>query len=341
MTGYHLDRRLSVAPMMDHTDRHFRYLLRLISRRTLLYTEMITSGALLHGPRVKLMAFSSDEQPLALQLGGSDPQELMVCASLVEDAGYQELNLNVGCPSNRVQAARFGACLMAEPDLVADCVEAMQSRIDIPVTVKTRVGIDDIDSYEYLCGFIENISKRGCNTFIIHARKAWLKGLSPKQNREVPPLQYPIVHRLKHDFPELDIIINGGISSLTEASQQLRLVDGVMIGRSVVQNPYLLAKADQMIFDESTPIPRREDILKAYVDYMATKLSSGVKLQAMARHLLGLYQGEPGARSFRRVISENAYRPGAGLEVIHQAARAVGVNGLSTLQTFKRQPLAV
>ncbi len=318
-----LDRRLSIAPMMDHTDRHFRYLMRLITRRTLLYTEMVTTGALLHGPRDDLLAFSTEEHPIALQLGGSQPDKLAECAILAEDRGYDEVNLNVGCPSDRVQNGRFGACLMAEPELVAECVKRMIQEISIPVTVKTRIGIDDRDRYEHLYQFIEIVRAAGCNTFIIHARKAWLSGLSPKQNREIPPLQYQTVHQLKQDFPDLEIVINGGFTNLEQVGSQLAMVDGVMIGRGVVHNPYLLAEADRQIFGVSSAVPSREAILERYLRYIEQQLVQGARLQAMTRHVLGLYLGQYGARKFRRILTENARKTGSGRAVLTQALAAV------------------
>lgn len=318
-----LDRRLSIAPMMDHTDRHFRYLMRLITRRTLLYTEMVTTGALLYGPRDDLLAFSTEEHPIALQLGGSQPDKLAECAILAEDRGYDEVNLNVGCPSDRVQNGRFGACLMAEPELVAECVKRMIQEISIPVTVKTRIGIDDRDRYEHLYQFIEIVRAAGCNTFIIHARKAWLSGLSPKQNREIPPLQYQIVHQLKQDFPDLEIVINGGFTNLEQVGSQLAMVDGVMIGRGVVHNPYLLAEADRQIFGVRSAVPSREAILERYLRYIEQQLVQGARLQAMTRHVLGLYLGQYGARKFRRILTENARKTGSGRAVLTQALAAV------------------
>jgi tRNA-dihydrouridine synthase A len=318
-----LDRRLSIAPMMDHTDRHFRYLMRLITRRTLLYTEMVTTGALLHGPRDDLLAFSTEEHPIALQLGGSQPDKLAECAGLAEDRGYDEVNLNVGCPSDRVQNGRFGACLMAEPELVAECVKRMTQEISIPVTVKTRIGIDDRDRYEHLCQFIEIVRAAGCNTFIIHARKAWLSGLSPKQNREIPPLQYQTVHQLKQDFPDLEIVVNGGFTNLEQVGSQLAMVDGVMIGRGVVHNPYLLAEADRQIFGVRSAVPSREAILEHYLRYIEQQLVQGARLQAMTRHVLGLYLGQYGARKFRRILTENARKTGSGRAVLTQALAAV------------------
>jgi tRNA-dihydrouridine synthase A len=277
---------------------------------------MITAHAIVHGDRQRLLGYSEREHPLALQIGGSDPAELAACAQIAEDFAYDEVNLNIGCPSDRVQSGKFGACLMAEPELVADCVGTMQSKVSIPVTVKTRLGIDDRDSYEELTSFVQKVSDAGCRTFILHARKAWLNGLSPKENREVPPLEYEKVYRLKKDFPDLEIIINGGFINMTEIMTQLSHVDGVMIGRAAYQNPYLLADADRLIFgDVSEPLARNE-ILDEFKIYIKKQLALGVPLNAMTRHILGLYQGQPGARTFRRNISENAHKPGAGIEIL-------------------------
>ena len=316
-------RRLSIAPMMDRTDRHFRYFLRLITKHTLLYTEMITTGAILYGEQKRFLNYSQREHPLALQLGGSNPDELVRCAKIAEEWDYDEINLNIGCPSDRVQSARFGACLMAEPELVADCVSAMKQQTQIPITVKTRIGIDERDSYEELSAFIEQVSNAGCQTFIIHARKAWLKGLSPKENRETPPLQYETVYLLKKDYPQLEIVINGGFTSIEQISEQYNHVDGVMIGRAAYQNPYLLAKVDQLIFQDDYPVKSRHEILEEFMEYVVHNLAQGIYLSHMARHILGLYQGQAGARLFRRIISEKAYQPGAGLDILKEAANQI------------------
>ena len=315
-----LDRRLSVAPMMDHTDRHCRYFLRLISRHVLLYTEMITTDAVIHGDREQLLAFSQEEHPLALQLGGSDPRELALSARIAEDMGYDEVNLNVGCPSDRVQSGQFGACLMSKPLLVADCIAEMKKHVSIPVTVKTRTGIDDRDSYAELTAFIKHVHNAGCRIFIIHARKAWLNGLSPKENREVPPLQYDRVYQLKRDFPDLEIIINGGFTSLEQIMTQYAHVDGVMIGRAAYHNPYLLSGIDRGIFCKNHPVPGRHEILEKYAGYVKQNLGRGIRLNQMTRHILGLFQGQAGARAFRRIISENSHKPGTGIEILQQAA---------------------
>lgn len=315
--------RLSVAPMLDWTDRYCRYFLRLISRHTLLYSEMITTGALLHGDTHRHLDFNPEEHPLALQLGGSNPDALAKCTLLGSQWGYDEINLNVGCPSDRVQAGKFGASLMAEPSLVADCIKAMRDAADIPVTIKHRIGIDNLDSYQALTDFVGEVAKAGCQTFIVHARKAWLKGLSPKENREIPPLQYDTVYQLKTDFPELEIIINGGISTLEQAEQHLAHIDGVMIGREAYHNPWLLAEADSRLFGDDHPKPSRHDILELLMPFVEKELSGGAPISRTTRHILGLFQGEPGARAWRRHISENAHRKGAGPEVILEAAAKV------------------
>ena len=318
-----LDRRLSVAPMMDRTDRHCRYFLRLLSRRTLLYTEMITTAAILRGNRERLLGFDAAERPLALQLGGSDPGELAECARIAEGLGYDEVNLNLGCPSARVQQRRLGACLMAEPELVARSVAAMVAAQRLPVTLKTRIGIDERDSYEELNAFVRRIAEAGCGSFAVHARKAWLSGLSPKENREVPPLAWETVHRLKRDNPTLEIVLNGGIRSLDEAERQLALVDGVMIGRAAYQDPYLLAEADRRIFGAVTPPPTRADVIEGLLAYVDRVLGRGVPLHAVTRHILGLYQAVPGAKAWRRTLSEEARRPAADGGTLAAAASSV------------------
>lgn len=312
--------RLCIAPMLEWTDRHFRYFLRLICRHTLLYTEMITSGAVLRGDRERLLEYHPAEHPLALQLGGSDPAALAQCARIAWDFGFDEVNLNVGCPSDRVQSGRFGACLMAEPDVVSECVAAMRRAVPIPVTVKTRIGIDEHDSYEELMHFVRTVAEAGCDRFIIHARKAWLKGLSPKENREIPPLRYDVAQRLKLDFPMLEIVLNGGITSLDESLRFLADFDGVMIGRAVYHDPYLLAEADRLLFGDDHPVPSRHQILESLLPYVARELSRGQRLQGISRHLLGLFHAAPGGRLWRRYLSENAVKPGAGLEVLRAAA---------------------
>ena len=305
--------------MLDWTDRYCRYFLRQISRRVALYTEMVTTGALLHQDPARFLDYHPEEHPLALQLGGSDPGELAACARLAGEWGYDEVNLNVGCPSDRVQSGRFGACLMAEPGLVADCVRAMGEAVRVPVTVKHRIGIDDADSYAQLARFVEQVSAAGCSGFIVHARKAWLQGLSPKQNREIPPLRYELVHRLKEDFPEHEFIINGGIKTMHEIEHQLHHVDGVMIGREAYQNPWLLATADHRLFGTDTTEPSRRGVIERMRPFIEQQVAVGVPVHRITRHMLGLFQGQPGARAWRRHLSEHAHRPGSGAEILDQA----------------------
>ena len=296
--------------MLDWTDRHCRYFLRLISRRTLLYTEMVTTGALLHGDRDRLLGFDPAEHPVALQLGGCDPKELAACARMGEEAGFDEVDMNLGCPSDRVQSGRFGACLMAEPGLVTDCIAAMKAAVSVPVTVKTRIGIDERDSYQALRDLVGALAAAGCDAVVVHARKAWLKGLSPKENREIPPLRYEVVQRLKGDFPNLPVVINGGITRLAQARSLLQGLDGVMIGRVAYRNPWLLAAADLAIFGDHRPPPNRRQVLEAYIAYLERKLAAGVPLNAMTRHILGLFRDRPGARRWRQAISGHVCRPG-------------------------------
>ncbi|MEZ5582327.1 MAG: tRNA dihydrouridine(20/20a) synthase DusA [Candidatus Competibacteraceae bacterium] len=313
--------RFCVAPMMDWTDRHCRFFHRLLTKHTRLYTEMVTTGAILHGERERLLGYDPAEHPIALQLGGSEPKALAQCAGIAQAWGYDEVNLNVGCPSDRVQSGRFGACLMAEPQLVADCVAAMRAAVSIPVTVKTRIGIDERDSYQALVQFVELVAAAGCQTVIIHARKAWLTGLSPRENRDIPPLRYDIVHRVKADFPTLNIVLNGGLTDLAQVPRHLNDLDGVMIGRAAYQNPYLLAEVDRLFFADPKPLPSRHQIIERWLAYW--ERHPGVPLMAGARHLLGLFQGQPGARAWRRHLSENAHRRGAGPEVVRAALRKV------------------
>jgi len=317
------NRKISIAPMMGWTDRHDRYFLRLIAPHIWLYTEMVTTGALLHGDYERFLAFDSSEHPVALQLGGNEPNKLAACAKLGENFGYDEINLNVGCPSDRVQTGRFGACLMLEPKLVADCIFAMTQNVKIPVTVKCRIGVDDQDSYEKLTQFIELVSQAGTKIFIIHARKAWLKGLSPKQNREVPPLQYDIVHAIKKDFPHLTIIINGGMTKTIQIENQLKYVDGVMIGREAYSNPYWLVEIENKVFGSDLSENARKNIIEKYIPYIEYQLKKNVKLSNMTRHILGLYHGEYGARAWRRHLSQYANRQYAGVEVIEEAIHYV------------------
>lgn len=309
--------------MMDWSDRHCRYFWRLLTGKALLYTEMVTTGALIHGDRARFLQFNPEEHPVALQLGGSDATELAQCARWAQEWGYDEVNLNCGCPSDRVQSGMFGACLMAQPALVAEGVRAMRDACDIPVTVKHRIGIDDMESYDELVDFITPIAEAGCEVFIVHARKAWLKGLSPKENREVPPLNYNWVYQLKQDFPALTIIINGGIQTLDQCDAHLTRVDGVMLGREAYQNPWMLAGVDQRIFGLDNTHITRDDIISALIPYVEQQLSCGVHLNHITRHILGLYQGVPGARKFRRHISENAHKPGAGVDVLIDARELV------------------
>jgi tRNA-dihydrouridine synthase A len=309
--------------MMECTDRHARYLLRLISRRTLLYTEMVPVTTLIYGNRERALAFHAFERPVALQIGGSDPSHMALSARFGEDYGYQEINLNVGCPSDRVRSGQFGACLMAQPERVAECVHAMAHTVRLPVTVKCRIGIDDQDTLENLCSFIDIVSDAGCEVFVIHARKAWLKGLSPRKNRTVPPLRYEIVHAIKREFPHLTIVINGGITSLDAAARQLDSVDGVMIGRQAYADPYLLADVDRRFYDDRQPVISRESVLEQYLEYCTQQLAAGCRLHRLSRHLLGLFHSQPRARLWRRHLSEHVNHPGAGIEVIRDAARAV------------------
>jgi tRNA-dihydrouridine synthase A len=314
--------RFCVAPMMEWTDRHCRYFLRLISRRTFLYTEMVTADAVLYGHRERVLGFSPQEHPVGLQLGGSDPEKLAAAAKIGAEYGYDEINLNIGCPSDRVQSGRFGACLMAEPDLVAGCVAAMSEAAGLPVTVKCRIGIDAQDAEASLDRFIDQVAQAGCRTFVVHARKAWLKGLSPKENRDVPQLDYGRVWQLKQRRSDLEIVINGGIESLAEALAHLPHVDGVMLGRAAYADPYLLAAVDQAVFGvEETP-PSRLEVLDAFVPYIETELARGARLNQMTRHILGLFHGQPRARAFRRHLAENAHLDGAGLGVL-AAARCI------------------
>ncbi|MDC5869979.1 tRNA dihydrouridine(20/20a) synthase DusA [Vibrio europaeus] len=311
--------RFSIAPMLDWTDRHCRYFHRLLTSETLLYTEMVTTGAIIHG-KGDFLAYNQQEHPVALQLGGSNPQDLATCAKLAAERGYDEINLNVGCPSDRVQNGRFGACLMAEPELVAECVSAMRNVVDVPVTVKTRIGIDDQDSYEFLTDFVSIVSdKGGCEQFTIHARKAWLSGLSPKENREIPPLDYPRAYQLKKDFSHLTIAINGGVKTLEESKEHLQHLDGVMVGREAYQNPYILANVDQEIFGLDKPVKKRSQVVEEMYPYIEQQLSQGAYLGHITRHMLGIFQNMPGARQWRRYISENAHKPGSGIEVVEAA----------------------
>ena len=320
-----MDREFSVAPMLDVTDRHCRAFLRLFSLRTRLYTEMVVSGSIIYGDRDRFLGFDASEHPVAIQIGGSDPAQLALCAKLAEERGYDEINLNVGCPSDRVKNGMFGACLMARPELVAECVGEMIQAVAIPITVKTRIGIDDMDSYQALQRFVSLSAEAGCDHFIIHARKAWLKGLSPKQNREVPPLKYETVYHLKRDFPKLRITLNGGVTSLDQALDHYEHVDGVMMGRQAYQDPWLLTEVDQKLFgDSAEDVPStRVEAVERYLPYLEQQLSRGVFLRHMTRHMLQLFHGQPGAKAWRRYLSEYGPRKNAGLEVIESALEFV------------------
>jgi tRNA-dihydrouridine synthase A len=315
--------RISVAPMMAWTTPAQRYFMRRITRHALLYTEMVTTGALIHGDTARFLAFHADEHPIALQLGGSDPTAMAQCAVLAEEHGFDEVNINVGCPSDRVQNGTFGACLMGEPQRVADCVAAMKARVSIPVTVKTRIGIDNHDSYAFLHAFAAAANEAGADQLIVHARKAWLSGLSPKENRDIPPLDYARVHALKQDFPALSMSINGGIVDLDTVAAQLEHVDGVMIGREAYKNPYVMADVDRRFFADDAATPSRAQIVEAMRGFIADHLRCGGALKDITRHMLGLYHGQPGGRAWRRVLSEQAYKPDAGLNVLDTAVARV------------------
>jgi tRNA-dihydrouridine synthase A len=321
-----IDRRLNVAPMMDWTDRHCRFFHRVLAPSALLYTEMVTSGAVIHGDRDRLLGYNPEEHPLALQLGGSEPADLAQCARVAQSWDYDEVNLNVGCPSDRVQRGRFGACLMLEPELVRDCVAAMRDAVDIPVTVKTRLGVDDCDSYDYFSDFVGQVAESGCHTFIVHARKAWLSGLSPKQNREVPDLRYEWVYRLKQEQPELTIVLNGGIRSVDEAAKQLEVLDGVMLGRAAYQTPWLLAELQAELYGQAG-VATREDAVQAMTAYIERQATLGVPVKKTSRHMLGLFQGIPGAKRWRRYISENAHLDPFNTQLLVEALENMNVGG--------------
>jgi tRNA-dihydrouridine synthase A len=318
-----LDRRFAVAPLMDWTDRHCRVFHRLMSRRARLYTEMLTTGAIIHGARKRLLGFDPSEYPVALQLGGSDPADLATAAKIGEDFGYDEINLNVGCPSDRVKDGRFGACLMAEPALVADGVAAMKRAVEVPVTVKCRIGIDDQDPEIALDVLARAVVAAGADALIVHARKAWLNGLSPKENRDIPPLDYDRVYRLKAALPDVPIVINGGIGSVAEAKQHLDHVDGVMLGRAAYQEPWRLLDVDPELFGEAAPYATMKDVFAAMFPYIEDQLAQGAKLHSMTRHFVGAFHGVPGARAFRRHLAEKGVRPGAGVEVLRDAIALV------------------
>ena len=311
--------RFCVAPMLDWTDRHERYFLRLLSRHTRLYTEMITTGALLFGDAKRHLDFNAEEHPLALQLGGSDPEALSKCAELAERWSYDEINLNIGCPSDRVQSGRFGACLMAEPELVAQCFIAIKNITDMPVTIKSRIGINEFDNDDFLQRFMQASYEAGCRIFIVHARIALLAGLSPKENRDIPPLNYDRVARMKEQFTDCTIVLNGGINSLEQASELLNTFDGVMLGREIYHNPFILSQVDQRLFGVETDALSRSDIMTKFIPYVREQLHAGAALQHMTRHILGLYKGQPGGRLFRRHLSENAWKKHAGISVLEDA----------------------
>ncbi|EAR61572.1 tRNA dihydrouridine(20/20a) synthase DusA [Neptuniibacter caesariensis] len=318
-----LNRRFTVAPMMDWTDRHCRYFHRILSQNAVLYTEMVTTGALIHAEADRFLRYNREEQPVALQLGGSNPEDLAQCTKMAEDYGYNEVNLNVGCPSDRVQNNMIGACLMAHPQLVSECLEKMQAAVDIPVTVKHRQGIDDMDSYEELVQFVDTVRQSGCKVFIIHARKAILQGLSPKENRDIPPLKYEWVYQIKQEFPELEVHINGGIKTIDECHTHLQHVDGVMLGREAYQNPYLLADVDREFYGADSEKISRKAAALAMVPYIEQQMEQGVPLNHVVRHMLGLFHAQRGGKQFRRFISENAHKPGAGIEVLLNALERV------------------
>ncbi|MFI2812286.1 MULTISPECIES: tRNA dihydrouridine(20/20a) synthase DusA [unclassified Microbulbifer] len=314
--------RFCTAPLLDWSDRHCRYMWRLLSKRAVVYSEMVTTGAIIHGDQPRHLQFDPAEQPVALQLGGSDPAELAQCARIAEEWGYDEINLNCGCPSDRVQSGRFGACLMAEPEVVAEGLAAMRAAVSVPVTVKHRIGIDDMEEYSGLTRFVEAQAAVGVTTFIVHARKAWLKGLSPKENREIPPLKHEMVYQLKRDYPQLEIVLNGGINTIDECLEHLQHVDGVMLGRAAYQTPNLLAEVDSALFGEA-PGPGPVEVVQQMLPYIERELTAGHRLNHITRHMLGLFQGLPGARRFRRHLSENAHKKGAGVDVVEQALSLV------------------
>jgi tRNA-dihydrouridine synthase A len=318
---------LSIAPMMDRTDRHYRYFMRQITRRTLLYTEMVTAQAILYGDRDHLLGFTPSEAPLVLQVGGDDPAMLATCARAAVDFGYTAINLNVGCPSDRVQSGNFGACLMAQPERVADCVAAMRAASPLPVSVKHRIGIDDRDRYEDMAQFVATVAQVGCRHFTVHARKAWLQGLSPKDNRTIPPLRYGDVHRLKGDFPHLWIEINGGFGDLDAVAEQLGLVDGVMIGRAAYDHPYLFAEADRRFLGGPAAPPGRSQVAEAMLPYIDHWVRQGLKLNKITRHMLMLFAGQPGSRQWKQILTEDSVRAGAGVEVVQRALAAVQAQG--------------
>lgn len=314
-----LNRRICIAPMMDWTDRHCRYFLRQLSTHSVLFTEMVNAKALVHGKALHLLEFNEAEYPVALQLGGNDPEELAKASVLGEQYGYDEINLNVGCPSDRVQSGQFGACLMLQPEVVRDCIAAMQAVVSVPVTVKCRIGIDREESYEFLERFVTTVAESGCQVFYIHARNAWLDGLSPKENRTIPPLRYDIVYQLKQAYPELEIIINGGIKTYEQIDEHLQQVDGVMLGREAYHNPYILSEMDQRYYAGTDMVPTRQQVVAALQPYIQQQLDDDIYLKHITRHMLGLFHGQPGARKWRRVLTKESIKPGAGLEVLERA----------------------
>ncbi|WP_052050655.1 tRNA dihydrouridine(20/20a) synthase DusA [Leptolyngbya sp. KIOST-1] len=331
---------ISIAPMMDRTDRHYRYAMRQITRHTLLYTEMVTAQAIVHGDRDHLLGFTSAEKPLVLQVGGDDPQMLATCARAAADFGYDAINLNVGCPSDRVRSGNFGACLMAQPERVADGVAAMMAASPLPVSVKHRIGIDDRDRYEDMVHFVDVVAQTGCRHFTVHARKAWLQGLSPKDNRTVPPLRYGDVHRLKQAFPHLWVEINGGFTTLDQVAAQLGSVDGVMVGRAAYDHPYLFAAVDQRFFAAGEPPLSRQQVVEALLPYIDHWVGRGLKLNKITRHLLMLFAGQPGSRLWKQILTEQSCKPGAGVEVVQRALAAVQRQGeIQTQLGSLTQPL--
>ncbi len=334
-----LDRRFCVAPMLDWSDRHCRVFWRQLSRHAVLYTEMVTTGALLHGDQHRHLQFSDIEHPVALQLGGSDPAALVQATKLAAEWGYDEVNLNCGCPSDRVQNGFFGACLMARPDLVADCVKAMLDTGTLPITVKHRIGIDDQEGYGPLRDFVGQLADAGCGTVIVHARKAWLQGLSPKENREIPPLNYPMVYQLKRDFPAMEVVINGGINTIDDAVSHLSQVDGSMLGRSIYQNPYQLAEVDNKIYQQAGTPPSRVEVVRRMYPYIEQELGQGTRLHHITRHMLGLFNGCPGARQFRRHLSENANTAEAGTDTLEAALNYV-VSAQQRSEEYQQQRAA-
>ena len=317
------DHKFSIAPMLDWTDRHCRFFHRILTRKALLYTEMVTTGAIIHGDKPRHLDFNPEEHPVALQLGGSDPADLAECSRIGEQWGYDEINLNVGCPSNRVQSGSFGACLMLTPQVVAECVDAMQKAVSIPVTVKHRIGVDENDSYDELVEFVRVVADAGCTSFIVHARKAWLQGLSPKENRDIPPLMYEAVYQLKKEFPQLDISINGGIMTLDETESHLQQCDGVMMGRATYQDPWILADVDRRLFGCDNPVSTRQQVIEPLILYFEQHIAIGGRFNHISRHILGLFNGQPGARRWRRVLSEEGCKEGASVEVLKKALDAV------------------